>query len=342
MKAVFAGAKGEVELREFNLPEVLPGQLRIRTICSLISSGTERYYLEEAKASGRTFPLGYCAGGVVERVGPNVEDFAVGDKVVAVGWGYAIHAEAINVPQRLCAKVPNTKSLEQFVFASLGATALHMIHRSDLAAGERALFVGVGPVGQIGLQLAQQVTPFVYAADRLAKRLEAALAGGSIGAVDTSFASLSQTVLSLTAEQGVAVAFLCIHGDATQTLHESLLCLHSAADGTRRGRVICVGRFQAAVSFSAEMGNVDLRVSSRCGTGYRDDRYVNGEVSYEAPANEGTVGSNLKQCVRLIESGHLRPEVFHTHRIPFTDVKTAYELLKQPDKAIAITLQYSA
>lgn len=339
MKAVFVAKNGGFELREIAPSPVLPGQLKIRTIASLISSGTERYYLQRGPVRGESLSLGYCAVGVVEGLGANVVEFNVGDYVAALGWGYAIHAEQINMPYRLCAKIPRNGSVDEFVFAPLAATALHMIHRSDLQSDEKALVVGLGPVGQLGIQIARTISPYVYGTDLLDNRLRAAQAGGAT-AVFNSAGSLSDSVRKITSDEGVAVVFLCLSGEATEVFEQSILALQVAPDGNRKGRVIPTGRFHARVDFSAEMGNVDIRVSSRCGAGYRDDRYVHGELSYDLKPGEPTVNENLKACVRMIQSQELRPEVFHTHRIPFSQAKDAYDLLMHPEQAIGITLHY--
>jgi NADPH:quinone reductase len=338
MRALFATRRGDVELRELPWKETPPGEVGIRVITSLISSGTERHYLEQAQATGQELQLGYCAVGVVERLEAGVSCFSLGDRVAALGWGYAVHAEYINVPYRLCVKLPSGPT-QPFVFAPLAATVLHLIHRSRIMRGEKVLIIGAGPVGQIGVQLARSLGCEIYVADVFENRLRAAEAGGAT-AIFNAREPLAKAVRESTSGQGVAAVFLCVSGYATEVFRESLMSLHAATDGNRKGRLMAVGRFRAQVDFSAEMGNVDILVSSRCGTGYRDDRYVHGEVDYDAPHGEGTVDSNLKACVDLIDSGALRPDVFHTHSIPFAEATLAYGLLSKPDQAIAITLEY--
>jgi threonine dehydrogenase-like Zn-dependent dehydrogenase len=60
-------------------------------------------------------------------------------RVAAMGWGYALHAEQIAVPFRLCVRLPDNLSFEHAVLADLAATALHAAHSAPAPrSGPRA------------------------------------------------------------------------------------------------------------------------------------------------------------------------------------------------------------
>src|SRR5207249_2161512 len=61
-------------------------------------------------ASG--LPTGYAAAGTIVELGDEVAGFAVGDEVACAGAGIANHAEYINVPVNLAARVPAGVPLE--------------------------------------------------------------------------------------------------------------------------------------------------------------------------------------------------------------------------------------
>src|SRR5262245_49280951 len=119
-----------------------PGGVLVRNTHSVISLGTERMKLEQArmnllqKAKARPdqvrkildtaktlgwrtalekvrnrlespTPLGYSAAGIVEAVDPGNTRLRAGDRVACGGAECAFHAEYIAVPDMLVAKVPD-------------------------------------------------------------------------------------------------------------------------------------------------------------------------------------------------------------------------------------------
>jgi len=220
--------------------------------------------------------------------------------------------------------------------------SLHMLHRAGDWSGP-LLFVGAGLIGQLAIQLARPRAALILASDRSAFRLRTALASGADATHD---ATATKTPLAswirTHCEDGIAAAFLSFEGDATNALRESVEALHAAPDGTPRGTIVCVGRLHAQMALTVEMGNVDVRVSARCGLGYRDDEWAHGRRSYAAPPGEDTVEQNLRECLDRIASGVLRPEIIHTHRYPIEEAARAYPLLDDLEAALGVTLLYGS
>lgn len=340
MRRVIAGPSG-IELETAPPPPVRAGQLGIRSACSLISAGTELHYRDQAVRTGAPLALGYCGSGVVREVGEGVTGFGPGDRVAAMGWGYALHAEQLAVPFRLCVRLPDDLPYEHAVFADLAATALHAIHRATLHREDRVLIVGAGLIGLLVAQCARRRGAQVIVADRvparaaIAHRLEAE---GLVAEPATFF----EQVRDATAGRGPDAVFLCIHGEATDLVRACVRLLSLAAPGPRHRRLVAVGRFSAEVDFSVAMGNLDLRYSARCGAGYRDDEFVHGRAEVPVPAGEQTVTENLHECVRALAEGTLSAEPLISHRIPFERAPEAYRLLEQPDQALGVVLTYPA
>lgn len=340
MKAIVANKDGKISIQETLLPQLQDGQIEIRTSCSLISPGTELHYVNEAAKNNTHYYLGYCASGYVEKVGYNVNNFSIGDRVIAMGWQHAIHAERICVPQRLCVVIPDELSFEKAVFANLTATALHAIHRANLSDKEHVLVIGAGLVGQLVAQCAQIYASDVYIADILEGRLKAAQDAGIQKVFNSLKESLIDSVLNVTKRKGIHTVFLCNTGDATEIIKDCINLLTTSSDGQKRGKIICVGRFKANIDFNVSMGNVDICYASRCGTGYRDDNYVRGLLDYLPPPGEASVDSNLKTCLNFIYEDKIYIKSIHTHRISFNDALSAYEMFKNPDQVIGVTLHY--
>ncbi len=335
-----ADVRGQARVQDLPAPQPAPGQVLIKAACSLISPGTELFYLEQAALNGEPRPLGYCSSGYVAGLGAGVAGLAAGDRVIAMGWDYAVHAEQICVPHRLCVKIPEKVPFDRAVFANLAATCLHAVHRARLGQEDRVLVLGAGLVGQLLAQIARGGAALVAVADYVPARLQAAKLSGADAVFNSSQASWVSQGMQTTKGRGFNTIFLCCRGEATSSVAQCLDTLTQAPDGQRRGVLVAVGRFRAQVEFSVELGNIDIRYAARCGSGYRDDEYVHGRRDYPPPPGEGAVGDNLRQCLALIASGRINLEHLHTHRLALAAAPGAYDLLRPPGPALGVTLHY--
>jgi threonine dehydrogenase-like Zn-dependent dehydrogenase len=131
---------GELLVLDVPIPACKPGGVLVRSLYSLISTGTEMMKVGEAKLSllGKArarpdqfrkvvdtatqfgpaeaykramtrldsyTPLGYSLSGIVEAVGAGAEEFSVGQLVACAGNDHALHAEVNWVPVNLCVPV---------------------------------------------------------------------------------------------------------------------------------------------------------------------------------------------------------------------------------------------
>ena len=92
--AVVFAAPNVVEVRTVDLPDLGPRDLRIRTVCSGVSQGTERWLLTDRYRWAGGIPQyphfpGYQAAGIVEAVGSEVDDLHAGDHVFIQGTSFA-------------------------------------------------------------------------------------------------------------------------------------------------------------------------------------------------------------------------------------------------------------
>ena len=185
MKQIIQSLKtGQTKVEEIPIPYSSSGSLLIKTSKTLISTGTERMLVEFGKAGllkkasqqpekvkmvldkvftdglkttiesvfnkiDQPLPLGYCNVGIVHETGSDVKNFKKGDRVVSNGK----HAEVVNVPINLCAKVPDTVSDEEASYTILGAVALQGIRLAKPTLGETVVVIGLGLVGLMTVQL---------------------------------------------------------------------------------------------------------------------------------------------------------------------------------------------
>ena len=193
-------------------PAVGPDDVRVRPVASALN------HMDLWLTRGRPRPTlphvpGCDVAGVVEAVGSQVSTVAVGDEVVVnpavsplemvvahgddapmhpgfqiVGeqrWGG--HADLLVVPARnVVPKPPNRTFAECAAFALAGLTALRMLRRARVEAGERVLVVGVGGgVSMAAVALARAMGAEVFGTTR---NPAAAARARELGAADV-FAS---------------------------------------------------------------------------------------------------------------------------------------------------------
>ena len=158
-KATVLTRKGGPEVlvwMDVPLPEPGPGEVRVRVIASGVGSTDvtmrRAYYPYAPKVP---FAPGYESVGLVDKLGPGVTDFAVGDRVCAllVHGGYAEYvvrgaAHWIKVP-------PGLDAGEVVALILNYVTAYQAIHReAKVAPGQSALVTAAaGGVGQALVQL---------------------------------------------------------------------------------------------------------------------------------------------------------------------------------------------
>ena len=172
-------APGELRWAPVEIPDsVEPGKVRIRTLVSLISPGTElRLYrgdpmVEEVwdsfadidvpitegmgvlpeyrvttrnQPSGAKFPVncGYNLIGEVVEVGPGVRSLTEGDRVFA----QARHQPILDAREWQAIKVPEGVSTEAATFIYLPTLGLHALRRGGFTPGLNVAVIGLGLIG---------------------------------------------------------------------------------------------------------------------------------------------------------------------------------------------------
>jgi polar amino acid transport system substrate-binding protein len=208
---------GRMTVEQVPRPAPLRGEVLVRTVCSLISAGTERTRiqlarksllgkarerpdlvrkaLQKAKTDGLVAtirstlarldewaPLGYSCAGQVVAVGEGAGGFQVGDPVACAGAAYASHAEVVSVPKHLVARTPAGVSHEEAAFVTLGAIAMQGIRQAGIVVGERVAVIGLGLIGQLACQLVTAAGAAAFGIDVDPHRVELARA---LGAAET-------------------------------------------------------------------------------------------------------------------------------------------------------------
>ena len=237
-----------VEVETFEVPEPGPGQVLVRVSRSQVSAGSEKGRFRGAfNPDGHTpRPPGYTAVGRIQSVGPGVEDFAVGERVFAMGRhsSHLIVDAAPNVdestlrfdegqfPGRPAQRIEFDITDEQACFSRLGDVALHGVRRAGLQPDESVAVFGQGVVGQliVGVCRIAGAHPIV-AVDLDPERLKLSMESGATHVVDASSTDAVEEVTRITG--GAECVF---HANrVAQTLDD---CVRAAGYA---GKVVLVG-----------------------------------------------------------------------------------------------------
>ena len=145
--------KEKAILEKFEVREPKDDEVVVKVEFNLISSGTEKAFLQGLPNTGCKFPSnpGYSSVGYVVKLGTGVKDYSVGDRVFVAYGGHANY-NVKSVTQVM--KIPDEVSMERAVFMRLASFPLCAIRRARLELGESLVVVGLGMLGLLGVQIA--------------------------------------------------------------------------------------------------------------------------------------------------------------------------------------------
>src|SRR6185503_2455212 len=220
---------GEVDCHEYPVGPLAPGHVRVRTVTSAISPGTEMTYI----GSGATNPylhkrwdpslrvfvpgtpsveypivFGYRAAGRV------VESGAQAVPVGTVVYGKWRHTELVALPVDVAVeqRIPDSLTFEDAVdlgqMAPIGMNAI--AYAGPELRGSPAVVFGAGPVGLIVAQLAAASgATAVHVVDRVASRLEIARSRGLDTLLSTDGVDVARELKQRLGAEAIVVAFEC-------------------------------------------------------------------------------------------------------------------------------------
>lgn len=364
--------KGVVFAEKVSAPIVTKGSLLIRVENSCISAGTE---LSGVKISGTPLikramnqpekvkkviswvksdgiaatykkvkgelesgkPTGYSLSGIVIGIGDGVKNFEIGERVSASGGGLANHAEYVDVPINLVAKIPETLNMVNASTVTLGAIALQGIRRADLKLGEFATVFGAGILGLLTIQILKASGIRVSAVDLDEKRLSIAKEFGAEITINPGNENPVNLINSWSNGHGVdAVLFTAATNDDEPLSQSFQMC-------RRKGKVILVGvsgmNIKRQDMYSKEL---DFLISTSYGPGRYDNTYEKEGVDYPYAYVRWTENRNIAEYLRLLDSKQIKIDSLIEHIYPISEVSKAFASLHVPDnKPLMVILDYS-
>lgn len=366
MKQIIQSLKtGTTEVAEIPVPNVSSGSLLIKTSKTLISSGTERMLVEFGKAGlikkarqepeklkmvldkvftdglkptieavfnkiDQPLPLGYCNVGIVHEVGLDINIFKKGDRVVSNGK----HAEVVNVPINLCAKVPETVSDEEASFTILGSVALQGIRLVKPTLGETVVVIGLGLVGLMTVQLLKANGCRVLAIDFDENKLSFAKKFGA-EVVNFKKDDPVKTADIFSRGRGVDAVIITASTKSDEPIHQAALMCR------KRGRIVLVGVSGLKLSrddfFKKEL---TFQVSASYGPGRYDPNYEQKGQDYPIGFVRWTEQRNFEAVLDMMATGALDVKPLISHKFDINEAEKAYKLVISNEPSLGILLTY--
>ena len=142
-----------------------PGEVKIQTLYTAISAGTERANLiGDPFTNGSVrepvvqFPrrVGYSGSGIVHSVGKGVTSVKPGDAVVTY-WGK--HQRFNVLPEKNVVPIPDPRiNMKEAAFIFISTFSLAAVRKVAMELGESCLIVGAGPLGMFAVQFMEKLS----------------------------------------------------------------------------------------------------------------------------------------------------------------------------------------
>ena len=363
---------GELAVLDVPAPVCRPGGVLVRSLFSLISTGTEMMKVSEASMSmvgmararpdqvrkvvdqvqqqglAATYkkvmnkldsytPLGYSLCGVVTEVGKGAEEFKVGQLVACAGNEQALHAEYNWVPVNLCAAIPQGVLPEHAAFATVASIAMHGVRRAEVQLGETAAVIGLGLIGQLVVRLLVAAGVQAIGIDPVPDRCRLAEKAGAVacGSPD-ELDSVAAELARITSGRGADHVFLSAGGNSNGPVEAAVKLARD------RARVVDIGKMKLDLPWNAYYEKeLDVRFSRSYGPGRYDTRYELEGIDYPAGYVRWTEKRNLESFLDLVARNELEVGTLIDGVFPMTEAAKVYEDLKTGTlKAIGVLLEY--
>jgi L-iditol 2-dehydrogenase len=223
MRAMYLTAPEQIELREQPIYQVGPNEVLVRVAYAGICPWDLRAYLGKKKVSLPRV-LGHEISGTVVEKGELVKDLEIGDKVVGdfgVKCGYCVNcrqgrgnkcsnleflpggfADYAKFPRTNIYPIKKGTSMKAAACTEPLATVFRGQRLLNLKPGEVEAVIGVGPIGQMHLQVARQFGARTIAVDLIQERLDLAKELGAEMTINSSETSMVDAIMEATGGRG--------------------------------------------------------------------------------------------------------------------------------------------
>ena len=357
---------GVTKIIEIPSPKLTSGAIKIDSLVSLISPGTERMLVDFGKSSylskarkqpeklemvfnkintdglfntidavksklDQPIPLGYSNVGIVNSISDDIKTFKKGDRVISNGP----HAEEICVKKNLCALVPENVSNEEAAFTVIGSIALQGVRLSKPTIGEFFVVIGAGLIGLLTIQILRANGCKVLAIDLDDKKLNLASKFGA----ETYNPNNPNDLLSIVKDCNNGLGADAVIIAASTKSNDPIK--QAAEICRKRGRIILVG--VVGLDFSRDLfyeKEISFQVSCSYGPGRYDPNYEEDGNDYPPGYVRWTENRNFQAFLDLISSGSIDVKSLITSKYKFQKAEQAYDTLSSDLSQLAILLEY--
>ena len=323
-----------VELGHFSLEKTpLPGapgpgeaQIRVKSI-GICGSDISAYYGRHPYIHC-PIVLGHEFSGVVEMVGPDATNLAIGDRCTILphlkcgkcpaclegrynqcGELKCIGAQAdgaftelVNVPAEMVFPILNSITMDQAALVEPGAVGYHAARKAEPKSGDTLLVFGAGPIGVFTMQAVKALgAGRVLIADKDPDRLDLASSLGADGSIDVSAEGLDVGLDRLAGGAYNVDTFIDCVGFGGEVLNEIIRV-------ARRGsRVVVAGVLESTCSVPLLPDFIEHELQ------------LIGSTMY--------IPQDFRDVVELIGCGKIRMDGIVTHSAPLSGVEEIYQMI---------------
>jgi 2-desacetyl-2-hydroxyethyl bacteriochlorophyllide A dehydrogenase len=330
-RQVIFPAPRQVELREVPLEPPGPGQALVRSLFTLISTGTELTALtgefppNSAWSRYIRYPwtAGYSHVGEVEALGPGVEGVQPGDRLAS----HAPHGDRAVVTVARAERVPAGISPEEATFLPLAQITLNGVRQGEVIFGESVVILGAGLIGQLTARYCRLAGARpVILVDQSEARLAHAADLGCVLAHATEEEPVEAAVQRITRGRGADVVF---EASGNPTLLSLALRLPR-----RKGRVVILGspRGAASLDLHDEVHTLGLRIIGA---------HNSTHPPVETPESPWTLHRHAELFFDLLAAGELDVRSLISHTYPGARAPEAFRmLLEDRTQALGVVLDW--
>jgi len=210
IKAVVFEAAGKIAVSEFELGPCGDEDIAVRTLYTMVSTGTELRVLAGHYGAAGNFPFipGYCVVGEVTGIGSNVKGYRAGDLIsgrnprpvpgIQSQWGgqASHHVYATRGEDRPVLLPQGARPLD-YVVAEVSSISLRGVEAANPKPGQTAVVLGQGVIGAFSAAWLRARGCRVVVADFEQGRLDRALAWGASAAVNMRDGDAVERILRL-------------------------------------------------------------------------------------------------------------------------------------------------
>jgi len=342
MRAHIVYGPSDMRFEEIERPELKNGEVLLRPQATAICASDNLAFKGSHSRLITPRILGHEFASIVEEVGPGVEDFKVGDRVVTntnkycgkcpqckegvpnrcakkLNFGLKLDgsfAEFVKVPEGIeIFHLPDNISFEEGALLQPLGIALNAVkRRAQVTVGDTCAVLGVGPIGLCAVALAKASGARVLATDVSDLRLNIAKQMGADEVVNVTREDLLEKAKLFTKNKGFDKVIEAAGGFQDETIQQSTQIVKYG------GQIIVIGHF---AENRANVRIIELK-----------------DWEMEMKGAQGQYNT-VPLCISLIESKTIDIKPMITHYLPLAEARKGFELMdNHKDEVVKIILKY--